>query len=70
MTSVIFAVVLFLTLGDPVFSCGKSGHRDIGKFFEALYLLSYTVKHMLCRNHFALDINLKMVLIFICLNRY
>ena len=43
MTSVIFAVVLFLTLGDPVFSCGKSGHRDIGKFFEALYLLSYTV---------------------------
>ena len=41
MTSVIFAVVLFLTLGDPVFSCGKSGHRDIGKFFEALYLLSY-----------------------------
>ena len=64
MTSVIFAVVLFLTLGDPVFSCGKSGHRDIGKFFEALYSLSYTV------NHFALDINLKMVLIFICLNRY
>ena len=61
MTSVIFAVVLFLTLGDPVFSCGKSGHRDIGKFFEALYLLSY---------NFALDINLKMVLIFICLNRY
>ena len=44
MTSVIFAVVLFLTLGDPVFSCGKSGHRDIGKFFEALYLLSYAVK--------------------------
>ena len=44
MTSVIFAVVLFLTLGDPVFSCGKSGHRDIGKFFEALYLLSYTVQ--------------------------
>ena len=44
MTSVIFAVVLFLTLGDPVFSCGKSGHRDIGKFFEALYLLSYTIQ--------------------------
>ena len=48
MTSVIFAVVLFLTLGDPVFSCGKSGHRDIGKFFEALYLLSYTVQIVFC----------------------
>ena len=66
MTSVIFAIILFLALGDPVFSCSKSTHQDIGKCFKALYLLPYIVQ-----NYFALDINLKkMVLIFICLNRY
>ena len=41
MTSVIFAIILFLPLGDPVFSCSKSGQGDIGEFFNALYGLSY-----------------------------
>ena len=43
MTSVIFAIILFLALGDPVFSCSKSTHQDIGKCFKALYLLPYIV---------------------------
>ena len=49
MTSVIFAIILFLALGDPVFSCSKSTHQDIGKCFKALYLLPYIV--LFCVRH-------------------
>ena len=49
MTSVIFAIILFLALGDPVFSCSKSTHQDIGKCFKALYLLPYIVQKIILR---------------------
>ena len=47
MTLVIFAIILFLPLGDPVFSCSKSGHRDIGKFLE-LYIYHVIIQKSFC----------------------